>query len=34
VIVATHNESLVERHPAPALYIANGRLADSDGRGL
>jgi cell division transport system ATP-binding protein len=26
VIVATHNESLVERHPAPALRIANGRL--------
>jgi cell division transport system ATP-binding protein len=27
VIVATHNESLVARHPAPALRIAGGRLA-------
>jgi len=26
VIVATHNEQLVARHPAPALHIANGRL--------
>jgi cell division transport system ATP-binding protein len=26
VVVATHNESLVARHPAPALHIANGRL--------
>ena len=26
VIVATHNESLVRRHPAPALHIGNGRL--------
>jgi cell division transport system ATP-binding protein len=26
VIVATHNESLVARHPAPALRIAQGRL--------
>jgi cell division transport system ATP-binding protein len=26
VIVATHNESLVARHPAPALRIAAGRL--------
>src|SRR3984957_11057566 len=34
VIVATHNETLVGRHPAPALHIANGRLADSDERGL
>jgi ABC-type lipoprotein export system ATPase subunit len=31
VIVATHNESLVARHPAPALHIANGRLATSGG---
>jgi cell division transport system ATP-binding protein len=31
VIVATHNESLVARHPAPALHIANGRLAASTG---
>lgn len=30
VIVATHNESLVERHPAPALQIAAGRLVDED----
>ena len=33
VIVATHNESLVGRHPAPALHIYNGRLADSEERG-
>src|ERR1700761_5419457 len=26
VIVATHNEALVARHPAPALRIAQGRL--------
>jgi cell division transport system ATP-binding protein len=26
VIVATHNERLVARHPAAALHIANGRL--------
>jgi cell division transport system ATP-binding protein len=26
VIVATHNEALVARHPAPALRIADGRL--------
>ena len=25
VIVATHNETLVGRHPAPALHISNGR---------
>jgi cell division transport system ATP-binding protein len=31
VIVATHNERLVARHPAPALHIANGRLAASTG---
>ena len=30
VIVATHNESLVARHPAPALHIANGRLVRGD----
>src|ERR1700677_1237627 len=30
VIVATHNETLVGRHPAPALHIANGRLAEND----
>nr|WP_294543737.1 ATP-binding cassette domain-containing protein [uncultured Rhodopila sp.] len=30
VIVATHNESLVARHPAPALRIAAGRLAGGD----
>jgi cell division transport system ATP-binding protein len=34
VIVATHNEMLVGRHPAPALHIANGRLSASDGRRL
>jgi cell division transport system ATP-binding protein len=33
VIVATHNEALVARHPAPALRIANGRLGAGDGRG-
>ena len=26
VVVATHNESLVERHPAPALRLESGRL--------
>ena len=31
VIVATHNESLVARHPAPALHIAGGRLTASTG---
>src|ERR1700710_1897892 len=31
VIVATHNESLVERHPAAALHIAGGRLVASGG---
>ena len=31
VIVATHNESLAMRHPAPALRIAAGRLAAGDG---
>jgi cell division transport system ATP-binding protein len=31
VIVATHNESLVARHPAPALRIAAGRLAHGEG---
>ena len=27
VVVATHNESLVARHPAPALRLDHGRLA-------
>ena len=31
VIVATHNESLVERHPAATLHIAGGRLVSSGG---
>jgi cell division transport system ATP-binding protein len=31
VIVATHNESLVARHPAPALRIADGRLSSHAG---
>jgi len=31
VIVATHNERLVARHPAPVLHIANGRLAVGGG---
>jgi cell division transport system ATP-binding protein len=30
VIVATHNEALVERHPAAALRIAQGRLIGID----
>jgi len=30
VIVATHNEALVARHPAPALRIAEGRLVETD----
>ncbi len=34
VIVATHNESLAARHPAPALHIYNGRLVDSEELGL
>jgi cell division transport system ATP-binding protein len=34
VIVATHNESLVGRHPAPAFHIYNGRLADGEETGL
>jgi cell division transport system ATP-binding protein len=28
VVVATHNEALVARHPAPALRIARGRLSE------
>src|SRR5580698_6272619 len=34
VIVATHNETLVGRHPSPALHISNGRLAAGDELGL
>ena len=26
VVVATHNETLVRRHPAPALVLDAGRL--------
>lgn len=33
VIVATHNDALVARHPAPALHIANGRIATGGGSG-
>ncbi len=33
VIVATHNETLVARHPATALRIAGGRLTGTIGRG-
>jgi cell division transport system ATP-binding protein len=34
IIVATHNESLVRRHPARALVLEEGRLADArDGAG-
>jgi cell division transport system ATP-binding protein len=28
VVVATHNDSLVGRHPAPALRLSHGRLAE------
>jgi cell division transport system ATP-binding protein len=33
VIVATHNETLVSRHPAPALHIEAGRLTAGRGQG-
>ena len=33
VIVATHNETLVARHPAPALRIADGRLLSGEEAG-
>ncbi len=29
VVVATHNDALVARHPAPALRLAQGRLAEA-----
>ena len=32
VIVATHNERLVSRHPAPALHISDGRLVRGPAR--
>ncbi len=28
VVVATHNEALVRRHPGPALFLEQGRLVD------
>ena len=28
VIVATHNDSLVQRHPSPALVLSHGRLIE------
>ena len=31
VVVATHNDSLVARHPAPALLLEHGRLQGHDG---
>ena len=31
VVVATHNDTLVNRHPSPALRLASGRLVDADG---
>jgi cell division transport system ATP-binding protein len=34
IIVATHNEALVARHPAPALLIANGRLSTTHRRSV
>jgi cell division transport system ATP-binding protein len=34
VIVATHNDTLVARHPAAALHIQGGRLVEDDGFGL
>jgi cell division transport system ATP-binding protein len=30
VVVATHNDTLVARHPAPALRLDHGRLLDTD----
>ena len=30
VVVATHNDALVARHPAPALRLENGRLTGHD----
>jgi cell division transport system ATP-binding protein len=30
VVVATHNEALVQRHPAPALRLSEGRLVAVD----
>jgi cell division transport system ATP-binding protein len=30
VVVATHDEALVARHPAPALVLEEGRLRDPD----
>ncbi len=33
VIVATHNESLVERHPGARLRLSLGRLIDDEGAG-
>ena len=32
VVVATHNESLVTRHPAPVLQLAHGRLVKAEPR--
>jgi cell division transport system ATP-binding protein len=32
VVVATHNEALVARHPAPVLQLAHGRLVKADPR--
>ena len=31
VVVATHNDGLVSRHPAPALHLQHGRLVAEDG---
>ncbi len=31
VVVATHNDTLVARHPAPLLRLANGRLVEAIG---
>jgi cell division transport system ATP-binding protein len=28
VVVATHNDALVGRHPAPSLRLSHGRLVD------
>ena len=28
VVVATHNDALVGRHPAPALRLSHGRLVE------
>jgi cell division transport system ATP-binding protein len=31
IVVATHNDAIVARHPAPSLRLAEGRLVQDDG---